>query len=225
VGSGATFLNALSEYGPDQAADSLEQLAQLHAHTWLNDVAGASWLDNRLSFYTVRRGVAEITKNFESTVGDGVPDAVRQPTQLLEAFKSTAELAASDTPWGVIHGDPHIGNLFLDSRRRPTFLDWQLVQRGPWYLDVGYHLASALDVEQRRQHEEDLVNHYLDRLAAGGVEPPTAGGAWERIIYGFVHGFYLWAITLRVDPAITSTLVRRLGTAVEDHAVFTRIKA
>ena len=34
---------------------------------------------------------------------------------------------------------------------------------------------------------------------------------------GIVHGFFLWSITLRVDPAITTVLLTRLGTAAADH--------
>lgn len=49
------------------------------------------------------------------------------------------------------------------------------VQRGPWYLDVGYHIASALTVEDRRAHEDELVRHYLDRLVAAGGTPCSTG--------------------------------------------------
>ena len=78
----------------------------------------------------------------------------------------------SATPWSIIHGDPHVANVYLDDAGRPTLVDWQLVQRGPWYLDVGYHLASVLSVDDRRRCEHDLVRHYLERLAAGGGRAP-----------------------------------------------------
>ena len=220
---GAKFLSALSPYTVDQAAESLEQLAHLHAATWMHTVGSSGWLAPRLFSYTVARGVADIRTNFESTIGVGVPESVRDADRLYSAYEAVASDAAKATPWAVIHGDPHIGNLFLNATGRPTFLDWQLVQRGPWYLDVGYHLASSLSVEQRRQAEEELVEHYLDHLAGSGIERPAHDVIWKGLRRGFLHGFYLWAITLKVDPAITATLLERMGTAVDDHAAFEEV--
>jgi Phosphotransferase enzyme family len=217
LGHRAVFLNARSVYTADQVAASLEQLAVLHSSTWLHPVGTASWLTSRFSSYTIARGVADIATNFDGPIGARVPEAVRDADRLYEVYKMVAEGAAKASPWSVIHGDPHIGNVFLDGEGRPCFLDWQLVQRGPWYLDVGYHLASSLTVEDRQRHEDDLVAHYLDRMAAAGVGVPSAGDAWRGLRRGFLHGFYLWSITLKVEPAITSELLERLGTAVDDH--------
>ena len=222
-GSGAVFLDARSPYGPDQVAESLSQLALLHAGTWLQPVAQAPWLTPRLTSYTAARGVKEIASNFNGPVGVNVPEAVRDAERLFSAYKELAQAASEATPWCVIHGDPHIGNMFLDGDGRPCFLDWQLVQRGPWYLDVGYHLAAALEVEDRRCSENELVGHYLSELAKRGVDPPPMENAWTGIRRGFVHGFYLWGITLRVDPDIISRLLERLGTAVADHDAYREV--
>jgi hypothetical protein len=32
-----------------------------------------------------------------------------------------------------------------------------------------------------------------------------------------VYGFFLWAITLKVAPPITTVMLERLGSAVSDH--------
>jgi hypothetical protein len=214
---GATFLDAKSRYTADQVASSLEQLALLHASTWLSPVANEPWLTPRFSTYTLARGVSDIATNFDGPIGARIPVTVRDARRLYEAYKEVAERASKATPWCVVHGDPHIGNMFLDNEGRPCFVDWQLVQRGPWYLDVGYHLASALTVQDRRANERELVTLYLDRLAAGGVNVPSTTDIWQGLRQGFLHGFYLWAITLKVEPAITSELLERLGSAVDDH--------
>ena len=91
------------------------------------------------------------------------------------------------------------------------------MQRGPWYIDVGYHLAAVLPVEDRRRHERDLVQLYLDHLRVGGVPVPTDDEVARGLRRGIVHGFYLWGITVLVDPTITTALLERLGTAVDDH--------
>jgi hypothetical protein len=224
VREGAIFLDSLSDYSVDQAAESLDQLAMLHAATWLHPVCrDAAWLASRASTYAVTRGVEEIESNFSGPVGAGVPDAVRDARKLYDAFKAVAANVATATPWCVIHGDPHIGNVFLDGARRPSFIDWQLVQRGPWYLDVGYHLASTLTVEDRRRGEADLVRHYLDRLRCGGIDIPDGADVWGGLRRGMIHGFYLWGITVRVDPRKTAVLLERLGTAVDDHQAYQEV--
>jgi hypothetical protein len=48
LGEGAVFLDSLSDYCVDQAAESLEQLAVLHAATWQDPACGvAAWLAPR----------------------------------------------------------------------------------------------------------------------------------------------------------------------------------
>jgi hypothetical protein len=218
---GATFLDARSDYTPDQAAESLEQLAVLHATTWGDAaLAEVTWLQPRMARVTTARGITEISNNFEGPIGAGVPANVRNAERLYESYCALAAETPSAVPWSVIHGDAHVGNLFLDGGGRPAFVDWQLVQRGPWYIDVGYHIASALTVEDRRRHEADLVRHYLEQLAARGADPPSADAAWAGIRRGILYGFYLWGITVYVDPAITTALLERLGTAAADHDAY-----
>src|SRR5262249_28286025 len=114
-------------------------------------------------------------------------------------------------------------NIYLDDAGRPSFIDWQLVQRGPRHLDVGYHIASMLTVDDRRAHQDALVAHYLEHLVAGGVERPAPAEVDNGLCRSFVHGFYLWSITLRVDALAIEALLERLGTAVADHDAYTQL--
>lgn len=224
VERGASFLDPLSTFSPDQAAESLEQFATLHAATWMEPaVEGHQWLTPSLRHILGNRGLPEIRGNFEGPIGAGVPESVREGQRLIDAYTVVVGHTETASPWSVVHGDAHVGNLYLDATGRPCLVDWQLVQRGPWYLDVGYHIGSTMPAEVRRGVERDLLRHYLDRLAAGGVARPDEDEAWCLIRYGIVHGFYLWAITLRVAPPITTELLTRLGSAVEDHEALTSV--
>jgi hypothetical protein len=182
-----------------------------------------AWLLSRLTRTTEHRGVAEITGNFESKIGAGVPQPVRDPQKLYDAYCALAAETRNALPWSVVHGDAHVGNVFLDASGRPCFVDWQLVQRGPWYLDVGYHIASSLPVDVRRRAEDDLVRHYLECLAARSVDGPDRDTAWRDIRRGILHGFFLWGITLKVDPTITTAMLERIGTAADDHDVLAAV--
>ena len=213
---GATFLDALSPYTADQVAESLEQYAILHGRTWGRHVA-EPWLGPRLGATMKARGLTEIRGNFEGPIGARVPESVRDAPRLLEAVLRLAEFLERAEPRCLVHGDAHVGNLYLDAAGRPCLVDWQLVQAGPWYLDVGYHLGCTLSPGERREAERDLLAHYLDRLRVEGGEAPSVDDALRRIALGLVYGFFLWAITLKVAPPITSAMLERLGTAVADH--------
>jgi hypothetical protein len=215
---GGVFLTSSTPYSADQVAESLEQLAALHGATWEADAwAKAPWLATRLARTLEGRGLPEIRRNFEGDNGRGVPEAVRDAQRLVDAYRALAAETENARPWCVIHGDTHVGNLFLDAAGRPSFLDWQLVQRGGWYLDVGYHIASTLSPDDRRTHERELLTHYLKCLAATGVRAPSFDEGWQAIARGMLHGFFLWAITFKVDAPTIAVLLHRLGTAVADH--------
>jgi hypothetical protein len=225
VSQGGTFLDGNSPYTAAQTAETLAELARLHAKTWAAlRYADVAWLGPRLGrvleIWGQSTTIATIARNFEGPNGQGIPAEVRDAVRLVKAYRrlivpTGAEMAAKQ--WCVIHGDAHVGNVFLDSAQIPSMLDWQLVQRGKWYLDVGYHLASTLTVEERRRTERDLLRHYLDRLAAHGIAAPSWDEAWRAIGLGMVHGFFLWGITTKVQPDVIATLLHRTGTAVADH--------
>ena len=105
----------------------------------------------------------------------------------------------------------------LDEAAQPCLLDWQLVQRGMWYIDVGYHIASTLTVEDRRESERELLQQYLACLAELGVEPPPWDEAWRYISRGIVHGLYLWSITTQVEAGLIEILLGRMAAAAADH--------
>jgi hypothetical protein len=224
VAAGAVFCDALDPCTVERTADLLGQLAILHAHAWEQPaITEAGWLTPRLQFILQVRGLPEISANFDGPNGAGVPDGTRNPQALVDTY---ARLAAR-TPgrgWAVVHGDAHVGNTFIDAADRACLLDWQVTQYGPWAIDVGYHIASALEPDVRAANERDLLRHYLDALGAAGVaDVPSFAEAWDEYRMGLVHGFFLWAITMYVDPPIIAALLRRLGTAVdelESYAVF-----
>ncbi len=217
---GAVFLDALSPYSVDEAALSLEQFAILHGRMWASAELSKSWLDPRLEHTFRARGLKEIRGNFDGVIGAGVPEEVKDAERLVEMVRRLAASLPAAEPRCLLHGDAHVGNIFLDGAARPSLLDWQLVQRGPWFVDVGYHIGCAVGVEERRQSERDLLAHYLDRLKAEGGQSPSWDEAWRSIAIGMVYGFFLWAITLKVRPPVTTAMLERLGAAVADHDAY-----
>jgi hypothetical protein len=225
VPQGAMFLDGNSPYGIDRAAQSLTEFARLHAATWAKPVyADAEWLAPRLGrsleLWGTEKTAEIITANVDGPNGAQTPHEIRDASKLLDAYRRLIDRSATQVAtqsWCVIHGDAHVGNLFLDSGGNPSLVDWQLVQRGMWFLDVGYHIASTLTVAERRNAERDLLAHYLDALSSHGVDAPTWDTAWRGIASGMLHGLFLWGITTKQPPTVIATLLHRLGTAVTDH--------
>jgi Phosphotransferase enzyme family len=167
---------------------------------------------SRLSTYFAYRGVDDIQANFDGPVGIDVAPEVADAPRLAKALRALA--ARGEGPgWTVIHGDAHVGNLFLDAQGAPGLVDWQLVQRGHWGIDVGYHIASALATPDRDRCERDLLAHYLQCLGAHGIDAPGWDDAFDAYRAGIAYGYFMWAITLVVDPAIIRVLLQRLSAA------------
>ena len=224
IAAGGEFFDALTPYSVDQVASTLGELARLHAFAWENShPTETSWLAPRIASTMQTRGLPEIQGNFDGPNGVRVPPEVRVPEQLIDAVRALA--AREPGPgWTMIHGDTHVGNVFLDGDRRPSLTDWQLVQLGHWSIDVGYHIGSALEPTERASAERDLLVHYLDALKREEVDAPTFDAAWLEYRRGVAYGFYLWAITLFVQPDIIEALLHRLGSAAHDLESYAAIQ-
>ena len=79
-------------------------------------------------------------------------------------------------PQTLLHGDPHIGNTYVLPDDDVGFLDWQMVRRGNWSLDLGYFLQGALTIEDRRRSERELLEEYRGALTLPADEIPEPGG-------------------------------------------------
>src|SRR5262249_50944048 len=84
-----------------------------------------------------------------------------------------------DAPATVVPGGPHLGNLFSD-RGRVGFFDWGIITLADPMRDVSYFLCMALDIDVRRSHEGDLIQHYLEARSAQGGRQIDWDQAWLR---------------------------------------------
>ena len=217
IDGGAKFLSALVPFTPNEATESIEQLARLH-------VAGAAgsplyelpWIPCFIDQMTARPMIAlDILQDLlDGPRGLPLPTAVRSAERLKNALEQLATQVHA-LPKVTLHGDSHAGNIFRDAAGI-GLVDWQILQKGNWAQDVAYHLAAVLSPEDRRAHERALLDHYRDRLVALGGPEIEAEHAWTRYRSAMIYGFYLWAMTRKVQPDITNEFVRRLGIAVSD---------
>ena len=216
IAQGAHFCTALEPFSAAQAAESLEQLARLHAEHALLDEAG--WVRPRVTELAKAAYVPlpMLQDMLDGPRGEGLPARTRNAALLLDALKALAAVDAS-RPQYLIHGDSHTGNIYRTADG-PGLIDWQLLQRGSWALDVAYHIAAVLPVEIAEREERTLLQHYLDTMRrVGHAVQESDDEAWAAYRASLVYGYYLWAITRRVEPVIINLFVNRLGQAVTRH--------
>ena len=225
IADGAQFCSALEPFSAQQAAASLDQIARLHAGRGV--LATMPWIDRRIDQLAQARYITEeqLQALLDGPRGEPLPREVRNAARVIAAIQ---ELARRDArlPQFLVHGDAHAGNIFRDARGISGktegwgLIDWQLLQSGGWALDVAYHIAAVLPVEVAQAEERALLTHYLAEMQALGCEMPDAETSWRQFREAAAYGYYLWAITRRVDPAIIHVFVARLGQAVVRHDTF-----
>ena len=90
----------------------------------------------------------------------------------------------------LVHGDPHLGNLFVDGAdpTRTGFLDWAVISRAPGIRDVAYVLSASTPTELRRTHEQALLSRYREVLAEHGITL-DADTAWEQYRLFTIYGW------------------------------------
>ena len=95
---------------------------------------------------------------------DRLTDSFVDIAEIYIAHHDELQRLWHEGPHTVIHGDTHIGNLFLDEGR-VGFLDWGIINVNTPMRDISYLLTMAMSIDDRRAHERDLLRFYLDLRA------------------------------------------------------------
>jgi phosphotransferase family enzyme len=204
----------------------VEELAKLHAPYWdsprLRDGGDLVWVTNGgRTGRNVPKGsgggyVGLALEQFGDEMG---PDFCRLAQLYIEHAPEIMEHVLDEGVHTLIHGDPHLGNLFLDGDR-VGFLDWAMLDRRTGMRDVSYVLCNSIPAEIRREHEREWVARYLATLADEGVTL-DADTAWEQYrlyaVYSWVSATSTAAVGNRWQAAkIGQGGMRRATASIED---------
>jgi hypothetical protein len=156
----------------DVAVSLMDELAELHAAFWNQDLP---WLGNHAlspgDSPEARQRMAmgaSIVQSALDQFADEMPPAFREMGEVYIARVADIGALWNQGERTLIHGDDHIGNLFVD-RGRTGFYDWAVASRHPGMRDVAYFLCNSLPTDLRRAEEEALLNRYWSGLVEGGV--------------------------------------------------------
>lgn len=179
--SGCTISDGTQTVSVDSAARVLEELASLHLEFARAEVRNKRipWLTEKLFNGARRNSYApklisyglEHHRHRLSTSFSQLSELYLQKTEKLHDLWA-------EGPKTLIHGDLHIGNLF-DDNGRTGFLDWGIISVGTPVRDLSYFLIMSLSTDDRRNHQEHLIKHYLDILNSGNTISIDFDTAWH----------------------------------------------
>ncbi|BBZ15515.1 protein kinase family protein [Mycobacterium branderi] len=225
VAKGVQFCHATKPQTYEQVARRLSVLAEFHAKTWDSTEIkpGGKWAD-LVDFFDVMRPFFDKCSSpdyWERCIS--APRGVAVSTRfgdrhwLIDSWTKVTQYGQA-LPQCVLHGDVHLGNLYIEADGTPRFLD-TLASRGPGMLEVAYHVSAAIDVADRAHWEGALVGHYLDQLSANGVQAPRFDEAMRQYGIFLIYGHFIWITTESKyqAEAVNTANAARVSQAMLDH--------
>ena len=211
---GCAFSDGAWGVTADAAAGALEELARFHAR--FADPAVRAKVAPWLAAVQPQHGdfVAQLMRNVLDEHADEVSPAYLAAGDFyVEHHDRLGELWESG-PRTYIHGDTHIGNVFLDGGR-VGFLDWGLSRVSTPLRDASYFLTMAVDPEERRKSERELLRLYLDALRTSGGPDIAFDEAWS--VHRVQAGYTVVATFLAFMPSYAGD-GQALGIALRRHS-------
>jgi aminoglycoside phosphotransferase (APT) family kinase protein len=207
----------------EQVANGVRGLARLHSAYWgdrLTANPALGWVEPFVAFEGMQYAPLHIARE---RLRDTVSAEILRLTgeQLFVDIWARYVGTLTTSPQTLLHGDPHIGNTYVLPDDDVGFLDWQMVRRGNWSLDLGYFLQGALTIEERRRSERELLDEYRAALTLPADEMPTAEEVLLRYRASVAHGLAIWMATLSGGDAwqradICLALAQRYAAAFVD---------
>ena len=102
--------------------------------------------------------------------------ATREVPHVLEVHDTLASRVPEQQGVGIVHGDYRLDNLFFrrhEDGPEVIAIDWQICVRTVGAYDLGYFLSQSLTIEDRRTHEERLLDVYRSTLAEADIDSPA----------------------------------------------------
>jgi hypothetical protein len=230
------FLENLADHGAvcpkvipaleiDRVANLLRTLARLHAAYWASPRLDTdfAWMETAtrgmLSRYLKAEGWGPIDTEFQIPYKAQILRDIGIDRAHMNAAFWRRQETLEAMPQTLLHGDAHPGNIYFLPDGRVGLLDWQLARRGPWTHDVSYAIIAALDPDERRAHERDLLLGYRDQLRELGVrDAPDDAALWHAHRQSPAWGLPMWGSTpaQMYSQEEVETVVRRFGVAWVD---------
>jgi len=220
-----SFCTPLRPQSHAMCARRLADLARFHAQSWNSpDFApGRAWDWVRSRFATESAAYAgrylapQVWNHYMALPrAAAVSSRLHDREWMAHALRRLAEIDA-ESDRCILHGDTHLGNLYIEADGTPGYLDMQ-VTRANWALEVAYHIATSIDLADRRRWEGALLEGYLATLRASGVVAPDFDEAWRAYVRALAYAYFIFVINeVRFQTeAVNTANTARVGAAMID---------
>ena len=212
---GCEFSNGAWGVQADAAAVALEDLARFHGHFFDPQVraARAPWLVNTRP--PMDEATAQLMRYVLDEHGDVLTPAYIAIGEMYVEHHARIDALWHAGPQTYIHGDAHIGNVFLDGGR-VGFLDWGMSRESTPLRDVSYFLTMTVDPQERRRAERDLLRQYLAALRAAGGPEIGFDEAWS--VHRVQASYTVVATFLAFMPSYLAGDGQELGVALRTRS-------
>ena len=203
-----------------QALAALAEIAGLHRQ--YDGVRPTEWLPgfDRGPLTALQHAVQYAVEPFLQRYGEQLPvggaDLLRRFAPRLSAWAQRQ----ARTSLSVVHADYRLDNVVFRASGEVVVLDWQTALLGAGEMDLASFVVTSLTVEDRREWEGVLFEHYAD--ARGRTVEHVRSAFREHLLWWMA----LYANNLsRIDPAdpqgvaMFDNTVHRTFVAAADHEV------
>lgn len=210
-----------------EAREILDAVVPLHAKYWGHPedlaVKSVPRIDGEAQIVGITAGCEAGWDPCMANFGHVVADEIKASRDRFLAAVPEIHRMIGRRVQTIIHGDLRLDNMMFDESKI-VLLDWALsISTG--LQDVAYLVSQNVTIDERRAHESELIEHYLRRLKAHGVDH-SAEQCWEDYRTGVLYMFcYAVVIAGTLDPAnergaaFMEKLVERSSATMMDHDI------
>jgi ecdysteroid kinase len=210
----------------EQARLAIREVTKLHS-PFFNDpiLKKTQWLnrggDTAAAFRPLLKGFYQgFCERYQDRIE---PAVIAMGQRYYDGIEEYAEPIIE--PFSLVHTDYRLDNmLFATPKGGPeiTVVDWQTVSCGSPMNDVAYFIGAGLHMEERRNHEEDLVRLYHDIMLEAGAKDFSWETCWDlyraNSFAGFMMAVMASMLVERTDRGdeMFVTMARRHGHQILD---------
>ena len=203
---------------------AMKDMAHFHSDFWENEKLNAiSWLANfNTNVEGLHQRYLDAWPAFQDKFGHQLSDKIFTINQQVAQHGIAIRNRLATTPQTLVHGDFRLDNVFFDTDAM-VVVDWGGYRRGTCMWDVNQFICQSLNVEERQQAEQSLLQQYHQSLHSRGIEYN-----WDQFMYDYRSTTIItWvkivrAMSLNTDinnraQRLASIVVERVSTALADH--------
>lgn len=228
MGDRVTFCDHKTKINQEQVSNQVGLLAATHGAAYRDPQIRAAF-DRFLTWpkYFDRQRPYGIQEGSEAGIQDArgsLPARLyARASDIWPAIEAATKIHEK-LPATFSHGDPHLKNWYVTKDGAMGLGDWQCCNIGHHSRDLAYTISTALEPEDRRNWERELVRLYADELQKQGGPKEPFDELFLRYRQQMATALVWWTIALHptdllpeMQPRDCSLeFVRRMAIAADD---------